>query len=204
MLIQIVLAGALIAFFILAGVTTYWQAIIALPASAAAFLGALSGAGGGLLAIIIGALINAELNRRRDDRLCREEARSLALSLHGETLSVADSYRRHKSLLVETLNIFHSKDGLQSFPVLTRLACSAVIFSKCCERLGLLEDPELIRDLAHFYASVPKNDETISIQQERVVEACQGLMTLSDEFAERAESLANQLESAASRLAAPS
>ncbi len=58
---------------IFAAVTTYWQDIIAQPASAAAFLGALSGAGGGLLAIILGALLNAELNRRRDDQLRDQE-----------------------------------------------------------------------------------------------------------------------------------
>lgn len=86
--------GALV-LFIVSGVTTYWQDILSLPASAAAFLGALAGAGGGLLAIILGALFNAELNRHRDDRLrahqdadrARDEA-VLAMGLRAELIDL--------------------------------------------------------------------------------------------------------------------
>lgn len=84
--------------FIFAGVITYWNDIVSLPGSAAAFLGALVGAGGGLLAIILGALFNAELNRRRDDRLrghleadrARDKA-VLAMGLRAELLSLQDN-----------------------------------------------------------------------------------------------------------------
>ena len=50
MLSWIVFFALFCAVAILAAVTTYWPDIIAQPASAAAFLGALAGAGGGLLA----------------------------------------------------------------------------------------------------------------------------------------------------------
>ena len=60
LLVVIVVAGAL---------PNYWGAIASLPESSAAFLGALAGVGGGLLAILAGAFANAHLNRRRDDRL---------------------------------------------------------------------------------------------------------------------------------------
>ncbi len=202
-----VLAGAMIVFFILAAVTTYWQAIIALPASAAAFLGALSGAGGGLLAIILGALINAELNRRRDDRLRREEGRSLALSLHGEMLSVVDSYRRHQDLLVENLNdytngtgLFETHPDLPTYSLPTKLACSVTIFSKCCDRLGLLEDPALIANLAQFYTSIPQVDELEDVTPENYQTFCQGRVVVASTAILRAENLAERLEVVAARL----
>ena len=53
MLTNLFVAAALITVFVLSAVTTHWQAIVALPGSAAAFLGALSGAGLGLLAIVL-------------------------------------------------------------------------------------------------------------------------------------------------------
>lgn len=84
MLSRIIVAALLTASAIFAAVRIYWPDIIAQPASAAAFLGALAGAGGGLLAIIFGAVINAELNRRRDDRLRGEQARTLAVALRAE------------------------------------------------------------------------------------------------------------------------
>ena len=89
----IVFAALSIVFAIFAAVTTYWPAIVAQPPSAAAFLGALAGAGGGLLAIILGALLNAELNRRRDDRLRREETEALIKSLASEMEAIAINAR---------------------------------------------------------------------------------------------------------------
>ncbi len=53
-------------FVIAAALTNYWDAIADLPESSAAFLGALAGVGGGLLAILAGAFANAGLNRKRD------------------------------------------------------------------------------------------------------------------------------------------
>ena len=88
MLSWIVFFALFCAVAILAAVTTYWQDIIAQPDSAAAFLGALAGAGGGLLAIILGALLNAELNRRRDDRLRDEERKAAAIEIQGDLVAL--------------------------------------------------------------------------------------------------------------------
>ena len=93
----IIFAGLSIAFAIFAAVTTYWPVIIAQPPSAAAFLGALAGAGGGLLAIILGALLNAELNRRRDDRLRDEERKAVAVEAQADMVALlvpAVTYKR--------------------------------------------------------------------------------------------------------------
>ncbi len=59
-----------------------------LSPSAAQFWGAVVGVGGGLTAILIGALVNADLNRRRDDRLRDIEGRAVAAAIRGELASM--------------------------------------------------------------------------------------------------------------------
>jgi hypothetical protein len=63
--------------------------INSLSNGAASFFGTLTGSSIGLLALLIGALFNAHLNRKRDDRLRAHEARSVAAALHAE-LSIAE------------------------------------------------------------------------------------------------------------------
>lgn len=60
----------------------------ALNPSAAQFWGAVVGVGGGLTAILIGALFNAYLNRLRDDRLRDMEGREVAAAIRGELGSI--------------------------------------------------------------------------------------------------------------------
>ncbi len=55
-----------------------------LSPGAASFLGSLTGASVGLMALLLGALFNAHLNRSRDDRLRKEDARALAAALRAE------------------------------------------------------------------------------------------------------------------------
>jgi hypothetical protein len=62
------------------------------PPSVATFLGTLTGSLFGLLAILAGALVNAQLNRRRDDRLRMEEARSICGALAGELTGIRDAF----------------------------------------------------------------------------------------------------------------
>ena len=59
-----------------------------LSGGAANFVGSFTGAAVGLIAILIGALFNAHLNRRRDDRLRRLEARAAATALRAELSAV--------------------------------------------------------------------------------------------------------------------
>lgn len=49
--------------------TAFWDWLTALPSGAAGFLGTLAGSTLGLLALILGALLNASLNRKRDDQI---------------------------------------------------------------------------------------------------------------------------------------
>ena len=59
-----------------------------LPAGPATFLGSFAGAALGLFALLIGALFNAHLHRRRDDRLRRSEAYAAATALKAELTGI--------------------------------------------------------------------------------------------------------------------
>jgi hypothetical protein len=68
-----------------------WEWLQGLAGGAATFVGSLTGSAAGLVALVIGALFNAYLNRKRDDRLRREEARSVAAALRAELAGVYSS-----------------------------------------------------------------------------------------------------------------
>ncbi len=59
----------------------FMEWVNALSPSAAQFWGHVVGVGGGLIAILMGALVNAALNRSRDNRLRDQEARAVAAAL---------------------------------------------------------------------------------------------------------------------------
>ena len=59
-----------------------------LSPGSASFLGSFTGASIGLFALLIGALLNAHLYRRRDDRLRRAEARAAATALKAELTGI--------------------------------------------------------------------------------------------------------------------
>jgi len=61
-----------------------WNWLQSLSGGAATFIGSLTGSAIGLIAILIGALFNAHLNRRRDDREQANERRSIAAALLAE------------------------------------------------------------------------------------------------------------------------
>ncbi len=65
-----------------------WAWIETLSGGAGAFLGSLTGALFGLLAILAGALYNAHLNRKRDDELRRHESMAVARALRAELLAL--------------------------------------------------------------------------------------------------------------------
>src|SRR2546423_1574309 len=75
-----------------------------LNGGAATFVGAFTGSAVGLVAILLGALYNAHLNRKRDDRLRRDEARSIAAAIRAELVAIitslkinAESLEKHRS-----------------------------------------------------------------------------------------------------------
>lgn len=64
-----------------------------LSPSAASFLGSLAGPFLGLIAVLLGALFNAHLNRRRDDRLRKQERTGWETALKVELQILRDFFR---------------------------------------------------------------------------------------------------------------
>ena len=88
-----------------------------LSTSAAQFWGAVVGVGGGLTAILIGALVNAGLNRRRDDRLRDTERRAVAAAIRGELASMKISIADLLPIWEEGERVFSTVRSQQaSFP----------------------------------------------------------------------------------------
>jgi hypothetical protein len=66
----------------------FWDWLATLPQGSASFVGTLTGSTLGLIALLLGALFNAHLNRRRDDRLRDADRFALASTLHAELLGI--------------------------------------------------------------------------------------------------------------------
>jgi hypothetical protein len=124
-----------------------WQWISNLKPGAATFLGALTGSGLGLLAIVIGAMINAALNRRRDMQLRNDERRALATALRAELGELARQFENGIAD-IETKKV--AQGGGFLAPDLTK---SIKLFPELTDKLGLL-DVETITMVVQGYQTV--------------------------------------------------
>jgi hypothetical protein len=66
----------------------FWDWLATLPQGSASFVGTLTGSSFGLIALLLGALFNARLNRKRDDRLRDADRQMVAAALHAELSSI--------------------------------------------------------------------------------------------------------------------
>src|SRR5262245_17797794 len=79
---------------------SFWQWLETASQGQASFVGTLTGSFFGLVALLLGALFNAHLNRRRDDRIREEDQRAVATALRTEL----EGLRRTLSDAAETLS----------------------------------------------------------------------------------------------------
>jgi hypothetical protein len=112
-----------------------WAWLQGLSGGAATFVGSLTGSAIGLIALLIGALFNAHLNRQRDDDLRRHDTRGLAAALHAE---LSGSWRS----LTENAEDLRTKQP-HDF-VVPDLAQGIRVLPAMLPRLGLL-DADTIR-----------------------------------------------------------
>jgi hypothetical protein len=61
-----------------------WKWLSELQGAQTGFIGSLTGSALGIVALVIGALINFWLNRKRDAHLLTEDADAVAAALYGE------------------------------------------------------------------------------------------------------------------------
>jgi hypothetical protein len=110
----------------------FWTWLGGLPQPQASFIGTLSGSFLGLVALLLGALFNAHLNRRRDDKLRDTERRSLATALHAELAGIRDA-------LQALANDLATKAPSPDEEIMvTDLAHFVRVFPKVVDKLGLL------------------------------------------------------------------
>ena len=103
------------------------------------------GAGFGFVALVIGALINFRLNRRRDDLLRKDEALSVAAALYGEILLL----RKEVARLAAAVARVHMDIGLHRTPIIK--------FDRHFFEAHVLSEPTLYKSLAPKLGLLPTN-----------------------------------------------
>jgi hypothetical protein len=113
---------------------SFWQWLQTASQGQASFVGTLMGSFFGLVALLLGALFNAWLNRRRDDRLRREDQRTVATALRAELEGLHRSLKENAETLTQEDYV---KAGQQI--AVPDLAQSIRIMPKVVSKLGLLD-----------------------------------------------------------------
>jgi hypothetical protein len=98
-----------------------WGWLQSLTPGGASFLGSLTGSTIGLIALLIGALFNAHLNRRRDDRLRQEERHAVAAALRAELAGICRSLERNAAELKQPKDDFIVPDVAHSVRVMPEM-----------------------------------------------------------------------------------
>jgi hypothetical protein len=123
-----------------------WAWLQGLSGGAAAFVGAATGSAIGLIALVIGALFNAHLNRKRDDRLRSDDARSVASALFAELGSIREALLHNVKNLEDTTSGYAGPD----------IAHMVHIFPEVVSKLGVL-DGTTIRNVVEAYAVIEQH-----------------------------------------------
>jgi hypothetical protein len=131
--------------------SNFWEWLHTASQGEAAFVGAVTGSSLGLVALLLGALFNAWLNRGRDDRLRREDQRAVAAALRAEL----EGLRRTLNDNTETVKQEdYLKPGEQvNVP---DLAQSIRIMPEMVSKLGLL-DETIISAVVKAYGMVEEH-----------------------------------------------
>jgi hypothetical protein len=113
----------------------FWQWLQTASQGQAAFVGTLTGSFFGLVALLLGALFNAHLNRRRDDRLRREDHRAVAAALRAELEGLRGTYDANAKAMSQ--EGFLQPDEQIQVP---DLAQSIRVMPEVVSKLGLLDE----------------------------------------------------------------
>jgi hypothetical protein len=122
----------------------FWNWLAKLPSGSASFVGTLTGSTFGLIAILIGALVNAHLNRKRDDAARDADRIAVASALYAELQGI------HRAF---TENAVHLEKHLPN-PIegggFTVPEPSVKILPEMLSKIGLL-NAETIRKVMNAY-----------------------------------------------------
>ena len=126
-----------------------------LSPGSASFLGSFAGASVGLFALLIGALFNAHLCRRRDERLRRIEARAAATALRAELSGI------NQALMQNIANIETQRPPSGGGYYVPDLSQGIRAYPHVLPKIGLF-DSETIRLVLVAYAVVEQHCEVLA------------------------------------------
>jgi hypothetical protein len=126
-----------------------------LSPGSASFLGSFTGASIGLFVLFIGALFNARLSRRRDDRLRRIEARAAATALSAELTGI------NQALMQNTVSMETQRPPLGGGYYVPDLSQGIRAYPHILPRIGLF-DSETIQVVLVAYAVVEQHCEVLA------------------------------------------
>ena len=132
-----------------------WDWLQQLSGGAGAFLGALAGSFFGLLAILAGALYNAHLNRKRDDRIRQQDTYAAAQAVLGELQAVHTALARN---IVDMQKDVEPGGGFVG-PDLNHMIH---LFPMMLPRLGSIE-AESIKAIVNAYTVIEQYSETLTL-----------------------------------------
>lgn len=124
--------------------------IASLTASEAALLGTSIGTASGLVAILLGALFNAHLNRKRDENLRKMERETLIVALRAELMGLSSTLKSNAEMLSDPKGDFLMPDLSHSIRVMPTLI----------PKLGLL-DSETVQKMIGVYIIVEQYCESL-------------------------------------------
>jgi len=122
----------------------FWDWLAALPQGGASFVGTLTGSSFGLIALLLGALFNAHLNRKRDNRLREQDRQMVAVALHAELSSI------EHTLLENAKRLTEKPPGEGAGFLVPDVMHSSLLFKDMLPRIGLL-DPGTTRKVIDSY-----------------------------------------------------
>ncbi len=117
----------------------------------ASFVGSVIGPAIGLIALLLGALFNGYLNRRRDERLRRQNMAGIAAALYGELDSIRESLLRNSKMAE------NPKGGMLIGPDLEH---SVTVWKKLVSEVQLF-DADTVRVLVETYGVFPHHTENL-------------------------------------------
>lgn len=127
-----------------------WQWLSNLQGAQSGLVGSFSGFVFGVVALILGALFNFRLNRRRDALLRSEEADAVSAALYSEVILLRQELARTAILIARRIKNGQSFD--ERFLEIVRLQ-DPMLLKALANKIGIL-DPELILALTDFYSKV--------------------------------------------------
>ncbi|WP_295144979.1 hypothetical protein [uncultured Reyranella sp.] len=123
------------------------------PPSVGSFIGTVTGSTLGLVALLLGALFNAHLNRKRDDRLRADEAQAARRAIAAELSGIVDTLARNADDLATPKGSFTVPD----------IAHQVRVFPALLPKVGLLGVDEA-RAAIDAYAMVDQYCEALLLK----------------------------------------